>query len=101
MKGRTAGATIGREKMEAPSLLEAGEPRARGRVCSALGRKDDRVPSAFNMAISGENAEILSDSIYLFCYQKVLGRHTLNIHHQQISTHMRAHRINAKNLWML
>lgn len=99
MKGRTAGATIGRGKMEAPSLLEAGESRARGRLL--LGKKEDRVPSAFNMAISGENAEILSDSVYLFCYQKVLGRHTLNIHHQQISTHMRAHRINAKNLWML
>jgi hypothetical protein len=57
LKGRTAGGTIGRGKMEAPSLLEAGESRARGRLL--LGKKEDRVPSAFNMAISGENAEIL------------------------------------------
>ena len=44
MKGRTAGATIGREKMEAPSLLEAGrvesarkaslgEERGQGSLC--------------------------------------------------------------------
>jgi len=56
LKGRTAVATIGREKMEAPSLLEAGDSRARGRLL--LGKKEDRVPSDFEDFVAKQYSSV-------------------------------------------